>query len=245
MGPNSADKKYTPVILFLIVIFSIAISNYLIAFLWRLFPSLSFRATAFLDSCLLTAVILPVLYAFFYRPLRLELLHREKNEAVLRTLALFDELTGLYNRRGFFSFADQLLKYSNRSKQALTIIYADLDNLKEINDRFGHHVGDKALSCIAKVLKSTFRGSDIIGRLGGDEFAVLALEATQEKIDLLRRRLAESLKEADCKKEMECAISLSCGIVAYNPEKPSSIEELLEKADSLMYEEKKHSKKLY
>ena len=113
---------------------------------------------------------------------------------MMRELALIDALTGLYNRRGFLTYADHLLKLSDRTQRGLILIYADLDNMKRINDDFGHEQGDRALVCIADVLKKTFRNSDVIARVGGDEFAILALEAKAESLDALRRRLNENLK---------------------------------------------------
>jgi diguanylate cyclase (GGDEF)-like protein len=210
-------------------------------YLLRFFPFLSPANAVLLDSFLLIIVILPALYLFLYRPLTEEIDKRKEAEEKLRTLALLDELTGLYNRRGFFSFGEQLLKLANRTKRGLTLIFADLDNLKWINDYHGHNTGDKSLRCMATVLKDTFRGSDVLGRLGGDEFVVLALEAGQDKIDLLRKRLQKSLKVAECKKHIQCSVSLSFGIAYYNPEKPCSLEELIKKADLLMYEEKRTS----
>jgi two-component system, cell cycle response regulator len=155
-----------------------------------------------------------------------------------RELALIDELTGLYNRRGFLSYAHHLLALSNRTQRGLMLIYADLDGLKQINDDFGHEAGDQAIMCITKVLRATFRRSDVIGRIGGDEFAILALEAKAESLDMLRKRLKVNLKLAAHNSDSKCKLVLSLGIMYYNPEKPQTIEELLKRADTLMYEEK-------
>lgn len=88
------------------------------------------------------------------------------------------------------------------------------------------------------MLQETFRRSDVIGRIGGDEFAILALEAKAESLDMLRKRLKENLKLAACNADFKCKLALSLGIIYYNPEKPQTIEDLLKKADTLMYEEK-------
>jgi len=106
-----------------------------------------------------------------------QILNYNRQQDILQKLALIDELTGIYNRRGFITFSEQLIKLSNRTKRGLILGFIDLNNLKDINDKSGHSEGDKTLLCIAEVLKKTFRGSDIIGRIGGDEFVVLALEA--------------------------------------------------------------------
>jgi diguanylate cyclase (GGDEF)-like protein len=92
---------------------------------------------------------------------------------------LTDELTGLYNRRGFFVSAQQQLKLANRYNKGIFIFSADLDDLKIINDNFGHKTGDSALVETANILKKTFRESDIIARIGGDEFVILGMENPQ------------------------------------------------------------------
>jgi len=160
------------------------------------------------------------------------------SEVKMRELALNDMLTGLYNRRGFLIFAEQLLKLSNRTQRGLILIYADLDNLKRINDDHGHEAGDRALVSIAHVFKETFRSSDVVGRVGGDEFAILALEAKAESLDALRNRLKENLKRTKYNVDSIHKLTFSLGVIYYNPERPQTIEQLLRKADTLMYEEK-------
>jgi diguanylate cyclase (GGDEF)-like protein len=161
-----------------------------------------------------------------------------RSEGKMRELALIDVLTGLFNRRGFLTYADQLLKLSDRTKRGLILIYADLDNMKAINDEFGHDEGDRALVTVGDVLKMTFRSSDVVGRVGGDEFAILALEAKAESLDALRNRLGENLKRTKFNADSVHKLTLSLGIIYYDPEKPQPIEELLGRADMLMYKEK-------
>lgn len=232
------ERKYSPLKLLLILILSILICDLVIKYLFMLLPALNSPNIVFIDSVVLVIVLSPVLYLFFYRPLNKQFDRLKKAEVIQRELALIDELTGLYNRRGFLSYANHLLALSNRTQKGLLLIYADLDGLKRINDDFGHEVGDKAIMCIAKVLENTFRTSDVVARVGGDEFAVLALEAKAENLDILRRRLNENLKLAVCNADSRCKLALSLGIIYYNPEKPQAIEDLLKKADTLMYKEK-------
>jgi diguanylate cyclase (GGDEF)-like protein len=189
-------------------------------------------------SAMLIALLAPVLYLFFYRPMVRQLNRLKKAEVKMQVLALNDMLTGLYNRRGFMTFANQLLKLSNRAQRGLILIYADLDNLKQINDDYGHEAGDGALISVADVLKKTFRDSDIIGRVGGDEFAVLAVEAKTESQNALRKRLKENLDSSQNITASRYKLTISLGIIYYEPEKPQPIEELLKRADILMYEEK-------
>ncbi|MDO8753317.1 MAG: GGDEF domain-containing protein, partial [Anaerolineales bacterium] len=103
----------------------------------------------------------------------LGLIERQKVEDALRALTLTDDLTKINNRRGFFLLAEQILKISSRTKIGVYLMYADLDNFKEINDNFGHIAGDIALQEYARILIENYRESDVIARIGGDEFVLL------------------------------------------------------------------------
>ncbi len=122
-----------------------------------------------------------------------DITERKRVEAALQNLSLIDELTGLYNRRGFMAVTEQHLAAIRRNKQVPVILYADLDGLKTINDSLGHHEGDRALKKTADILKDTFRTSDIVARLGGDEFVVLAAIGQEEVADSLTERLQEQI----------------------------------------------------
>jgi diguanylate cyclase (GGDEF)-like protein/PAS domain S-box-containing protein len=159
-------------------------------------------------------------------------------EAKLRTLSLTDELTGLYNRRGFFTVGEQLLKQSRRQKAGIFVLYADVDDLKDINDKCGHREGDMALIQAADVLRGTFRESDIIARIGGDEFVVLAMETTKNGAEKLENRLQSILNAHNARNQLY-KLSLSIGIAYCAPECVYSIDELLIQGDQLMYEQKK------
>ncbi len=159
-------------------------------------------------------------------------------EEALRAMLLVDELTGLYNRRGFVALGQQQLKTAERSKRRMVLLFADFDDLKRINDTFGHPEGDQALIEIANALKETFRESDIIARIGGDEFVVLAIETDGAPAEILTARLQENLKARNARGDRRYKLSLSMGIARYDPEHPCSIDELLARADRLMYEQK-------
>jgi len=156
----------------------------------------------------------------------------------LRNQALVDELTGLYNRRGFMFLAQQQLKLANRNKTGMLLLFADFNNLKWINDTLGHYKGDLALIETANILKETFREPDIIARIGGDEFGVLAIEGRRDSAEMLISRLQENLDTHNARGKCSYELSLSMGIARYDPECPCSIDELLGRADSLMYEQK-------
>jgi diguanylate cyclase (GGDEF)-like protein/PAS domain S-box-containing protein len=163
---------------------------------------------------------------------------RKRLEEKLRTMSIMDDLTGLYNRRGFLTLFQQQVKVADRTKKNMLLFFADLDKMKQINDTLGHQEGDKALIDIATILKEVFRGSDIIGRVGGDEFAILVLDTTDETKEVLMKRLQNSLD--DYNRPKSYTLSLSIGIAPYDPKKPLSLDELMAQADTLMYEEKRN-----
>lgn len=169
----------------------------------------------------------------------LDITDRKRSEEALRKLSLADELTGLYNRRGFFTLAEQQLKIANRMKKKILLLFADLDDLKWINDNLGHNEGDFALIEIANILKKTFRESDLIARIGGDEFAVLAVETEKTNADIITARLLDSLRNYNAGRKLAYNLSVSIGISRYDPRYPCSIDELLARADKLMYKYKK------
>jgi two-component system cell cycle response regulator len=160
----------------------------------------------------------------------------------LRALSLTDELTGLNNRRGFMTLADQQLKVAKRAGWETALIFADIDNLKEINDTQGHQEGDKALVDTANIMRKTFRESDIIGRLGGDEFAVLLVCPPNGSAVDPTTRLKEALEEFNRAEERTYELSLSLGQAGGAPENPTSVDELISQADRAMYEDKRRSR---
>ena len=167
-------------------------------------------------------------------------------EEKLRTLSLTDELTGLYNRRGFFTMVEQMLKLVRRQKKLVFLLYADLDNLKEINDMFGHHEGDQALIDTANIFRATYRESDIIARIGGDEFVVIPVGGGEENTDIITARFQKNLNEHNDRNEKtdrNYRLSISVGISYYDPESPCSVDELLRQAEKLMYDEKMRKQK--
>jgi len=159
-------------------------------------------------------------------------------QAKLGNLALTDELTGLYNRRGFMALAERQLKIGHRSGRGMLLFVMDVDHLKQINDTFGHFEGDRALKRAAEALEETFRNSDVLARLGGDEFAVLAVEASGRSEATIKTRLFESLKAISAEPS-RYEISLSVGLARFDPYSRTSIGELLAKADQSMYEQKR------
>lgn len=164
-------------------------------------------------------------------------------ERELRHLALTDDLTCLYNRRGFFASATQQLKLAKRNGQSMLLFFCDLDNLKLINDTFGHREGDRALVRTADALEGVFRDSDVMARLGGDEFAVLAFEASTRNEEAILRRLEKSLRRTD-DEEPRYNLSLSIGVARFNPMDNATLADLMADADRAMYEKKRSKSRL-
>ena len=140
--------------------------------------------------------------------------------AELQALSLVDELTGLYNRRGFFTLARQQVKTARRMGRRLHLFFIDVDDLKTINDQLGHSEGDRALVAASQVLKLTFRNSDIVARMGGDEFAVLAMEGGEETEEPINSRLNQNLRAWRRQGLNPFRLSLSLGIATYDPRPP-------------------------
>ena len=156
----------------------------------------------------------------------------------LRLLALTDDLTGLYNRRGFLILGMQQLKISRRNGLPLLLFFADVDHLKVANDAHGHDEGDALLLRCSAVLNNTFREADIVARLGGDEFAVLAQEGADSTSEILQRRLNVSLRDVNARGGLT-QLSISLGISRFDPQLPVSLAELLTSADRNMYQQKR------
>ncbi|WP_413166710.1 diguanylate cyclase [Capilliphycus salinus ALCB114379] len=169
-----------------------------------------------------------------------EIQERLKAEAEVRQLSLTDELTGLYNRRGFFVLAEQQMKIARRTKLYCCIVFTDLDGLKKINDTLGHEMGDRAIINAAQILKQTFRDADIIARLGGDEFALFISGADGTSQDFYRR-LKANIDEFNHHQNQAYKLSMSIGVQTCDfNNNQFSLAEGLALADQLMYEHKKN-----
>ena len=164
---------------------------------------------------------------------------RQHVRTALHTKTLVDELTGLYNRRGFISLARQQIKTAERMSRDVVHVFLDVDGMKQINDTFGHREGDLALIETADILRATFRESDVIARMGGDEFAVLALETSPLAADSLVERLCGQIGERNARGHRPYALSFSIGNTRHAAGTPCLLDELLARADGLMYEQKR------
>jgi len=165
-------------------------------------------------------------------------IERHRVQKNLQNLSLIDDLTGLYNRRGFLALAEQHLRMIQRKGAAL-LIYLDLDDLKLINDSCGHLEGNRALIVTANVLRACFRQSDILARLGGDEFCVLLTDAGQDSAQQVRKRLQQRADFINSLSSWNFRLSLSVGIADVPVVHQPSLDQLLRIADTHMYAEKK------
>jgi len=172
---------------------------------------------------------------------KLEKSNSERQDMIqkLENSSITDDLTGLYNRRGFFMIGREYLLLASRKKISMFLLFMDMDELKHINDTLGHHAGDAALIQMAKILKKTFRNSDIKGRMGGDEFAIFPIDTSIDGVEAAMKRLEENIKAFNSAQGSPFKLSISTGIADYDPEHPSTIEELLIRADKQMYEYKR------
>lgn len=157
----------------------------------------------------------------------------------LQQLTFSDELTGLYNRRGFLTLFEQQMGFSIRTHEGLHLFIIDLDGLKKINDQYGHQAGDQALIETAHCLRASFRYHDIIGRIGGDEFAVLALKSDPNNLNAIINHINKNLIDLNLKKKHLFPINFSFGITYFDGMHVETIDELLRRADEDLYKEKK------
>ena len=167
---------------------------------------------------------------------------RKREEHRLRQASLTDDLTRLYNRRGFLTLADQQLRIARRQMKDALLMYVDLDEFKELNDRYGHAEGDRALIAIGKLLRRAVRDCDVVARMGGDEFTIMALDADRAAARIIQRRIEERVALLNASGEFQTTIALTIGHTRVRPTDTASVTELLARADSLLYARKRRRK---
>ncbi len=161
-----------------------------------------------------------------------QMIDRKRTEQKIRYLGIHDSLTGLYNRA---YFDEELSRLQNGRLFPVSILMADLDDLKAVNDSKGHAAGDEALRLVAKVLRSAFRLEDVVARIGGDEFAVLLPGIDSAKADDAKRRIAESIAKQNA---IDAGMPLKLSMGVSTIEKGGSLLDALKSADDLMYMDK-------
>ncbi|MBQ9982103.1 MAG: GGDEF domain-containing protein [Oscillospiraceae bacterium] len=167
----------------------------------------------------------------------------KENNKNLEIMSKHDELTGVFNRRGYYVNAQNIISSpANTGKNAI-VVFADMDNLKIVNDKFGHDDGDYAIRAIAGILQNSFRTTDIIGRIGGDEFAVFALLGNTDNINNIQTRIALTMEKFNKSCDKPYYVNMSVGIYPFicNPE--IKLSDIMEHADELLYMQKKNKRK--
>jgi len=171
-----------------------------------------------------------------------DITERKHLEEAPRSLSLTDELTGLYNRRGFSTLAERHLSLARRKGQDLLLVLADIDGLKPINDTFGHHAGDQVVIDAANVLRGTYRRVDIIARIGGDEFTAFPIEAGPESSEILMNRLQENIAKHNERYTRPFRLSMSVGVGRIKAADCPTVQRLLAEADRELYRRKRDRK---
>lgn len=162
----------------------------------------------------------------------------EQELAVIQ-LAITDELTLLANRRGFEALAQQALRVCKRLNKPGCLLFFDLNEFKQVNDRFGHAEGDQALIAFSKLLLEVFRDSDIIGRLSGDEFVVFLANATASVSNEILHRLNQTVHTYNREAGREYQLSYCVGVAEFDPDRHENISDLLKDADTVLYQQKR------
>lgn len=158
-------------------------------------------------------------------------------------LASMDELTLLSNRRGFEALSQHALHVCNRLQKPVSMLFFDLNDFKQINDQYGHAEGDRALTTFSNILMEIFRDSDVVGRLGGDEFVVLLTSTSQDETTEVLNRLQAMITNHNITAKRGYDIAYSVGTIQYDKNIHSSIADLINAADQLMYIQKKNKAK--
>lgn len=164
---------------------------------------------------------------------------RKREELRLQKASFTDDLTRLHNRRGFMALAEQQLRVARRHGKDAVVMYVDMNGFKELNDTYGHAVGDKALMEVARLLRNTVRDCDVVARLGGDEFTVLALDADGMGARVIQKRIEEQLALLNASHVLPTTVGVTIGHTRVRPTDPAGLGELLQRADQLLYARKR------
>ena len=165
-------------------------------------------------------------------------IERHRLQRTIRQLAVLDELTGLYNRRGFNTLYPDVMQRVKRSDSRGYLCFFDLDRFKQINDELGHARGDDALKEFAATLGNVFRKDALLVRLGGDEFVAMGVEQQNGQIDTTLLALANVLADRNSSGKSGFTLAASVGVIHFDKTGPDSLEELTALADAELYKNK-------
>ncbi len=182
-------------------------------------------------------------YSSIYKNLYSLLETETESRLNFENISKYDELTGIFNRRGYFDSTNAVIHNpANAGKNAI-VVFADMDNLKTVNDKFGHDDGDFALRSIASILTSSFRTTDIVGRIGGDEFAAFAMLGSTENTNNIINRIITTMDDFNKQCDKPYYVQMSVGIYTFVCSEDIVLSDILEKADEILYQQKKGKRK--
>ena len=165
--------------------------------------------------------------------------HIKEYQEQLEYYATRDKMTDVFNRRAGMDLFDKLLERSQKENKILTLIYADINGLKQVNDTHGHKKGDEVIKNVCEIFKEETRDSDVICRIGGDEFLLIFPDCSRDQALKIRERINDKFKNINSSQDKSYQISVSMGLVEYRPEDDRSVNDLIKEADSRMYENKR------
>jgi diguanylate cyclase (GGDEF)-like protein/PAS domain S-box-containing protein len=173
-----------------------------------------------------------------------DITEQKKAQSMMYKMAYTDTLTNLPNRRLLYNYLDSAIQRARNDKHMTAVLFMDLDGFKEVNDQYGHDIGDLLLKEAARRLRDTIRGDDMVSRLGGDEFIIVLEECTKEEASRIAARLITTIRKPYRLQGHEISVTTSAGISFY-PNNGDGAEALIQKADKAMYEAKKQGKNMY
>jgi diguanylate cyclase len=238
------DPFLTPpmLLLILIAVLGDGIQHGLKMFLEMLFGALVFIIIIFPIRHLITGepppyslffIVFLLAFALYYAYMLIRRIEKMKKEA--EEIGDQDALTGLLNRRAFVKSAKYLLSLHERTNMPLVVMFADLDDFKQVNDTFGHEIGDRVLQYFAELVREKLRRTDISARYGGDEFVFIITDISTEGAELVAHRLQQEFANWAGSREMKVGVSFGLGLV---PEGGMEIEEILRRVDTALYDAK-------
>ncbi len=210
-----------------------------------------FLLIGYIVLLLLTSILIFIVQKIRKRYITLErenLLLMKKNEEYKECIdnhnlyGTIDGMTGIYNRSFGLSFLDQQIKIAIRDGTDLTISYLDINDLKVVNDIYGHSAGDALIMSACNILRENLRESDILCRMGGDEFLMILPGCSLEQADLVIKRVVDSIEDANRESSLPYKLSISIGMADYSTDVDMAVEQLINQADANMYHNKRHEK---
>ncbi len=182
-------------------------------------------------------------YSSILRNLQSLLATEKENSRNFEKISKYDELTGIFNRRGYFDSVDSIIHNPVNEGKSAIVVFADMDSLKAVNDQFGHDDGDFALKSIANILTNSFRATDIVGRIGGDEFAAFALLGGTDNMNHILNRINKTMESFNASCDKPYYVNMSVGIYPFVCGDDIVLSDILEKADEILYQQKKTKRK--